>query len=1327
MVRAGMIAVFTAIFSIAFSKTALATQTLRIEAADSAIPELSEVCEGKNGDTNSSRYFFDDNHRAAVAVLEIGDQNSRKTAAAGAFQRLAKIRKAALASFAQNDTRRAIIDADYGLLGYAAGKIEHADAEAKLKAAFAYLYENGKTEQDGNYLIYIAKGPPGFSRIGWQAKERDSAVSLASRLAEMMGANREIYFPIKEYLASDLNNHPDYREKATDKVSAALTLRQMSLAANDLYSLYIANSHLIRDFPGAGEDAAAAILGKAMYPAAVVRLNHMRDEALRTGQNHRDGCWAEDAVIANINKILKTTYTNEQAKAAYMNEALESVLFGTLETDVFGASIHLSKLAAVKSADSALYRYLLANLNRLQGRPDDPADSLPQDISMALMAGDIFEDILQPDLARDFYKDAASWLSESDSVRGAARLKALNEIMGFEWRSGNLSRLDALYAQTLTLLAENPDVSAEADYYETVASYKESQLIDDEVAGLVVKAFEAGGGQDLLKEHLLGRFCSSCGSEITPFIGAILDEMRQSMSGLTSGFPMDAELALLILTSKSAAVDDVTRKTVTDAVANAQGYARWKSELKSNKVPHKKLSEAELMKLWLAAQALGYADDFAREYIPHSFQGTESSEIAVAAFLLEPKLGSKRSNAAPMLDIMASHASEFGDDNSLIGRLDLYARLLQQTGYSASARVITENTARLSASVPDFPEWSSWSPLTDEARLQLAPVLGAVHARMGRYAFEDRRWQDADASLAQAMSLMKMRLAAEWRFGSERAVLLYRQMQPALRLSAQLRFLMASDRETAEVMPGLRDAALSDLQYAMLGETGFTMQAAARKRIYADAELSKAVTARDDAQDRLAQLEALEKALPSKLPWIIEERRREAKATIAAASETVARRLAMPEELVALRSFNRSAVESVLDADEALLVLHAGSNTLYGFAMRPGRDPVLFTSPVGISALTDSVAKMRLEGSKFGSIDLENARAVYDQLLAPAGDIFDGIGNLIVVGDGPVPAIPFSMLVTGDAASDPEEIAVAKANEPENAVRGAKSLSSLREVDAGDLQNQQWLIRRYPVSIAPSIASVVTQRSEIAPATTRKPFLGIGDPVLQGSQQIASIDMDRIYTRSGEVDAAVLASLVPLPETATELRALAASFGAGESDLLLGANATQTKLMNADLSQFKVLAFATHGILAGEVSGIAEPGLVLSPENAQGQPSSAGYLPLSDIMALKLNADMVILSACNTGGSDGRPRAEAMSGLARGFIAAGARQLMVTLWSIPSDPTTRLTTGTVAALETGRRAAWPRAMRLSILKMLDAPVTSMDAHPVSWGAFTILGAGGNAP
>jgi CHAT domain-containing protein len=690
--------------------------------------------------------------------------------------------------------------------------------------------------------------------------------------------------------------------------------------------------------------------------------------------------------------------------------------------------------------------------------------------------------------------------------------------------------------------------------------------------------------------------------------------------------------------------------------------------------------------------------------------------------LLETDLVSKRKLAAAMTDQTASFSSQFGGDLAQIVAFDNYSRLLQQAGYRLAARVVTENLARLAKSQPDVPSWSSWAGMPPEARMQQAQVLGAVHARMARYAFEDNRWVDANAELDEAMSLMTSRLRREWQFGNERAVLLYRKMQPALRLSAQLRFLLAVNDKAAKAIPNLRERALEDLQFAMLGETALTMQSAARKRIYGSGEIAVAVERRDDAADRLEQLDALERAMPSKLPWVIDERRQDARAALEQAIATIEGRLSAPEELVSLRSLDRLAIEAALEPDEAVVVLHSGSGNLYGFALRPGRDPVLYVSKVGSAALSDMVAKLRREGASFGAVDTGNARQLFDHLLAPADAILNDAGHVIVVGDGPVPAIPFAMLVTGDAVAAGGDASPVGSH----AVRGATPLQMRGQEQGNSLEAVPWLIRRYPVSVAPSIASIVAQRATPGPTAARKPFFGVGDPFLRGSAALASVALDTVYTRSGQVDGAALANLAPLPETARELRDLAAALGASGDDLLLGRAATRSNVLNAPLSQFQVLAFATHGVLAGEINGVSEPGLVLSPEQESDGSAAAGYLPLSDILAMKLDADMIILSACNTGGADGRPRAEAMSGLARGFISAGARQLMVTLWAIPSDPTTRLTTGTVAALETHGANRWPKAMRDSILAMIDQPATATDRHPASWAAFTILGVGGGA-
>jgi CHAT domain-containing protein len=96
--------------------------------------------------------------------------------------------------------------------------------------------------------------------------------------------------------------------------------------------------------------------------------------------------------------------------------------------------------------------------------------------------------------------------------------------------------------------------------------------------------------------------------------------------------------------------------------------------------------------------------------------------------------------------------------------------------------------------------------------------------------------------------------------------------------------------------------------------------------------------------------------------------------------------------------------------------------------------------------------------------------------------------------------------------------------------------------------------------------------------------------------------------------------------------------------------------------------FATHGLMSGDLGGLAEPALVLTPP-PEASPDNDGLLTASKIATLKLNASWVVLSACNTAAGDGTPDAGGLSGLAKAFFYAGARSLLVSHWSVPSQAT----------------------------------------------------------
>jgi CHAT domain-containing protein len=186
------------------------------------------------------------------------------------------------------------------------------------------------------------------------------------------------------------------------------------------------------------------------------------------------------------------------------------------------------------------------------------------------------------------------------------------------------------------------------------------------------------------------------------------------------------------------------------------------------------------------------------------------------------------------------------------------------------------------------------------------------------------------------------------------------------------------------------------------------------------------------------------------------------------------------------------------------------------------------------------------------------------------------------------------------------------------------------------------------------------------------------------------------------------------------LCAVAKDLRLASSDILLGAKATETALKGMNLAQYRVLHFATHGTVAGEIEGTSEPGLILTPP-AQQTELDDGYLSASEVAALKLDADWVILSACNTA-AGGAAGAEALSGLARAFIYAGARALLVSHWSVDSAATVKLITSAVGAITRDAKLGRAEALRGAMLALIDNGEPK-EMHPVYWAPFVVVGEG----
>jgi CHAT domain-containing protein len=285
----------------------------------------------------------------------------------------------------------------------------------------------------------------------------------------------------------------------------------------------------------------------------------------------------------------------------------------------------------------------------------------------------------------------------------------------------------------------------------------------------------------------------------------------------------------------------------------------------------------------------------------------------------------------------------------------------------------------------------------------------------------------------------------------------------------------------------------------------------------------------------------------------------------------------------------------------------------------------------------------------------------------------------------------------------------------------------------------------------PSVSSLQALR-KLAPSLATEPYLAFGNPLLlgeggddksawdrqacrpQAAMQVAHASSPPRGMRRG-IDLARLRQAEPLPETADEICAVAETLGVASDEqhtVWLGQRATEANLKllsrEHELARYKVLHFATHGLLADEsqaiLNGKAEPALVLTPPQ-DGLPSAAleeddGVLTASEVGQLDLDAEWIVLSACNTAAGGAETGGEALSGLARAFFYAKARALLVSHWYVDSDAAVRMITGTFAELQAGIGRA--EAFRRSMARFISDGEPEQ-AHPAAWAPFVLVGDG----
>lgn len=340
-------------------------------------------------------------------------------------------------------------------------------------------------------------------------------------------------------------------------------------------------------------------------------------------------------------------------------------------------------------------------------------------------------------------------------------------------------------------------------------------------------------------------------------------------------------------------------------------------------------------------------------------------------------------------------------------------------------------------------------------------------------------------------------------------------------------------------------------------------------------------------------------------------------------------------------------------------------------------------------------------------VDADAAYQLYRNLVAPMRARAGSRGEWIMVAGGILGQVPFATLLT-------------------------------RPDRPADYVGAPWLVKEMALSSVPSAAAWMALRQLPPHKNDKAPLIAFGDPDFAGearagaAAQVRNLNVGRsgafaVSDAGGNLPpipmtgAVRRADLPALPETREEIMAIATALSADPGrDVFLGPRASRRNVIQlngaGELAKRRVVMFATHGLMPGDLPNLRQPALALA--YAQGG-TGDWLLTLEDVLTLKLDADWVVLSACNTAAADGRS-GEAVSGLGRGFFYAGARSVLVTHWAVETQSAKDITSGAFVAYANGRTSR-AEALRSAQLALIAKPRTS---HPALWAPFALIGDGG---
>lgn len=375
---------------------------------------------------------------------------------------------------------------------------------------------------------------------------------------------------------------------------------------------------------------------------------------------------------------------------------------------------------------------------------------------------------------------------------------------------------------------------------------------------------------------------------------------------------------------------------------------------------------------------------------------------------------------------------------------------------------------------------------------------------------------------------------------------------------------------------------------------------------------------------------------------------------------------------------------------------------------------------ISVAEMAALVAKLRkgiaianaVTASDLPKFDLETSHALYQKIIGPFEAGLRGVTKLYVSIDGVLTSLPLSLLVTKMPRAS---------NDDYEAYRRAS-----------------WFGDKHTIVMLPAINALQALKLLVPPSKADRSLLAIADPALDGTGSNKTADAltslrsaQAANSMPGRTAAAVCA-LRSLPDTRREAQAMAQAMNAPADALLFGNVASESALaarsQSGELRRYRTLLFATHGLVAGS-SPSEEPAIVLTPTGGCGGSVAAsslesddGLLTASEIATLSLDADVVILSGCNTAVGEASGADRPLSGLTRAFIYAGARQIVVSHWSVDSAATADLMSS-MARKQIGG-SSYPAALQAAMRAMrTNHAAQRYRSHPAFWAAFTVVGDG----